>query len=113
DTATRLMCVLYQAEDGIRERNVTGVQTCALPILRDVRNIWRQANGRTGTQSTRELPSKAVIENIIKQLSGALFPMRLGPSNLHRSEERRVGKDRDSERMRSSRRYRENEGATL
>src|SRR5207249_5220330 len=23
----------YQAEDGIRARNVTGVQTCALPIL--------------------------------------------------------------------------------
>src|SRR5699024_6314459 len=29
-------CVLvffFQAEDGIRDRNVTGVQTCALPIL--------------------------------------------------------------------------------
>src|SRR5699024_11342905 len=25
---------LFQAEDGIRARNVTGVQTCALPILR-------------------------------------------------------------------------------
>src|SRR5699024_7118273 len=25
---------LFQAEDGIRDRNVTGVQTCALPILR-------------------------------------------------------------------------------
>src|SRR5699024_11250778 len=25
----------FQAEDGIRDRNVTGVQTCALPILRD------------------------------------------------------------------------------
>src|SRR5437868_15532542 len=33
------MCVnvkcffFFQAEDGIRDRNVTGVQTCALPIL--------------------------------------------------------------------------------
>src|SRR5438067_1836644 len=27
------VCVfLFQAEDGIRDRNVTGVQTCALPI---------------------------------------------------------------------------------
>src|SRR5207249_7091768 len=26
--------ILFQAEDGIRDRNVTGVQTCALPILR-------------------------------------------------------------------------------
>src|SRR5699024_4456590 len=25
--------VLFQAEDGIRDRNVTGVQTCALPIF--------------------------------------------------------------------------------
>src|SRR5699024_11272933 len=32
------MCIIFfyfffQAEDGIRDRNVTGVQTCALPIL--------------------------------------------------------------------------------
>src|SRR5699024_11442549 len=27
-----------QAEDGIRERNVTGVQTCALPISKDLVN---------------------------------------------------------------------------
>src|SRR5699024_11426565 len=28
-----LLCFFFQAEDGIRDRNVTGVQTCALPIL--------------------------------------------------------------------------------
>src|SRR5699024_11539358 len=28
---------LFQAEDGIRDRNVTGVQTCALPICRSPR----------------------------------------------------------------------------
>src|SRR5699024_11965385 len=27
-----LVCFFFQAEDGIRVRNVTGVQTCALPI---------------------------------------------------------------------------------
>src|SRR5207249_9000524 len=26
------LCFFFQAEDGIRDRNVTGVQTCALPI---------------------------------------------------------------------------------
>src|SRR5699024_11232055 len=26
----------FQAEDGIRDRNVTGVQTCALPILHGI-----------------------------------------------------------------------------
>src|SRR5699024_11433098 len=28
------LCI-YQAEDGIRDRNVTGVQTCALPIFEE------------------------------------------------------------------------------
>src|SRR5699024_11624988 len=35
-----ILCVFssfffFQAEDGIRDRNVTGVQTCALPILQE------------------------------------------------------------------------------
>src|SRR5699024_11702046 len=32
----------FQAEDGIRDRNVTGVQTCALPIF------YIYGNGRSG-----------------------------------------------------------------
>src|SRR5699024_11590272 len=32
-----LSALFLQAEDGIRARNVTGVQTCALPIFRDQR----------------------------------------------------------------------------
>src|SRR5699024_6816538 len=33
----------FQAEDGIRDRNVTGVQTCALPVLMDplFYSLWR------------------------------------------------------------------------
>src|SRR5699024_11599943 len=35
----------FQAEDGIRDRNVTGVQTCALPICRGSTQVgWEQAN---------------------------------------------------------------------
>ena len=37
-----LACVLLffvQAEDGIRDKLVTGVQTCALPILRFIAKI--------------------------------------------------------------------------
>src|SRR5699024_11947245 len=30
-----LFVFFFQAEDGIRDRNVTGVQTCALPILQE------------------------------------------------------------------------------
>src|SRR5699024_12034123 len=36
-----LICYLlffFQAEDGIRDRNVTGVQTCALPIFYLIQN---------------------------------------------------------------------------
>src|SRR5699024_12063303 len=29
---SRTSAIFFQAEDGIRDRNVTGVQTCALPI---------------------------------------------------------------------------------
>src|SRR2546430_4086242 len=33
----------FQAEDGIRDLTVTGVQTCALPILAEVRwAVWRE-----------------------------------------------------------------------
>src|SRR5256886_7267343 len=30
-----MMCFFFQAEDGIRDLTVTGVQTCALPICRN------------------------------------------------------------------------------
>src|SRR5699024_4534366 len=42
-----LYVFFFQAEDGIRDRNVTGVQTCALPIsfkIPDVRDWCGQFN---------------------------------------------------------------------
>src|SRR5699024_12043423 len=38
----------FQAEDGIRDRNVTGVQTCALPIL--ARSSPRFCSSRRGSE---------------------------------------------------------------
>ena len=32
----------FQAEDGIRDTSVTGVQTCALPIFLDRQAAWRE-----------------------------------------------------------------------
>src|SRR6266704_6134702 len=32
-SSSKCMAFFFQAEDGIRDRNVTGVQTCALPIF--------------------------------------------------------------------------------
>src|SRR5699024_8182206 len=36
----------FQAEDGIRDRNVTGVQTCALPILIRSQMLYPLSYGR-------------------------------------------------------------------
>src|SRR3712207_8917042 len=35
-TYRNILCVFFQAEDGIRDIGVTGVQTCALPISRRI-----------------------------------------------------------------------------
>src|SRR5207249_8018871 len=61
----------FQAEDGIRDRNVTGVQTCALPISATLRE--RAESGRINIKSTRFSTSSGTIQK--------------------RSEERRVGKE--------------------
>src|SRR5690625_6653400 len=43
------MLFFFQAEDGIRDGHVTGVQTCALPISR-----WARLRSQTGIQSPTE-----------------------------------------------------------
>src|SRR2546430_6072931 len=43
-------CFLFQAEDGIRDLTVTGVQTCALPIWRGAEDIGRELQGRADPQ---------------------------------------------------------------
>src|SRR5699024_11645643 len=45
DSLYSFMCFFFfQAEDGIRDRNVTGVQTCALPILKK----WKPMQANIG-----------------------------------------------------------------
>src|SRR5437868_8669576 len=58
----------FQAEDGIRDRNVTGVQTCALPIWisSSSRALFRasssgQAGSRTPLSTTISLEASAEI----------------------------------------------------
>src|SRR5699024_12067753 len=81
----------FQAEDGIRDRNVTGVQTCALPIFVD---------GRIKT-STLNIVIDYVQAN--DDTGNAYFGMDNieayeGWSEDLRSEERRVGKECRSRR---------------
>lgn len=49
--------------------------------LRTARRRWRDAHRRWDTGG-RELPSRELLACIVEQLTGALFPMRLGPPDL-------------------------------
>lgn len=64
--------------------------------LRAARDDWRTAHHRVGERG-RELPSPQAIEQMLEQLKGVLFPMRLGPPQLrHDSEDFYVGHTLDA-----------------
>src|SRR5699024_11357407 len=70
----------FQAEDGIRDRNVTGVQTCALPIF-DVavgvlRRVVELAQGRvTGAGVVPRI--RALLGDIVELLVDTDVPIGL------------------------------------
>ncbi len=55
--------------------------------LRAERERWRERQQRQKDVGGRELPSREVLQEIVTQLQGALFPMRLGPAQLHQETE--------------------------
>lgn len=55
--------------------------------LREARNEWRALRGRSREPGLRELPSREVLQHLISELCGALFPMRLGPQDLREETE--------------------------
>lgn len=55
--------------------------------LHDARSHWRETHGRFREFSGRELPSRSVMASVIESLSGALFPLRLGPDQLRQESE--------------------------
>src|SRR5699024_11451250 len=80
DSCRNLLCLFFfffQAEDGIRDRNVTGVQTCALPIC-----------GRSDAGKLR----MCVVDLLPGEGHAAAEEFR-GGCGVTRSEERRVGKE--------------------
>src|SRR5699024_11471145 len=91
------------AEDSIRDRNVTGVQTCALPISRDgTLNINNRIVDASDKVTNRRL-QHATIETIIKVETAKPRTVQhhtktitsarlLNLSKRSRSEERREGK---------------------
>src|SRR3989442_5230301 len=50
------MFFFFQAEDGIRDADVTGVQTCALPIYEEIEG-WCAPT--VGAKNEADLPAKA------------------------------------------------------
>src|SRR5437879_7684603 len=57
-TLTRYFFFFFQAEDGIRDTSVTGVQTCALPIL------VARARGQVGLERRRTPRQREAVERI-------------------------------------------------
>src|SRR5699024_11695373 len=92
----------FQAEDGIRDRNVTGVQTCALPILLHSEVGVPNPDGTADpeTQTTLVLPENSSVHfdlyspDVIHSfwIPAFGFKMDVIPGQDNRSEERRVGK---------------------
>src|SRR5699024_11788733 len=87
----------FQAEDGIRDRNVTGVQTCALPICYYFHHLKRCQKYRTQDSIFTSIRVDARI-NCIQYASHTTDKdndrkARKHQQNLLRSEERRVGKE--------------------
>src|SRR2546430_3593449 len=84
----------FQAEDGIRDLTVTGVQTCALPIL----SSGRPAGVQVPVAPVVEVGSTGDVLEDPLQSAPAAVPLDLpavAPQVEHpaRSEERRVGKE--------------------
>src|SRR5689334_24526004 len=73
----------FQAEDGIRDGTVTGVQTCALPIS--------SSEHQSGTERIAEVIAKQEFKkfNLVLNVQGD-EPLVAAAA---RSEERRVGKE--------------------
>ena len=55
--------------------------------LREAREDWRHRSSRDRDSGDREFPSPDRVREQLKLLRGALFPLRLGPSDLKREGE--------------------------
>src|SRR5205823_8337971 len=83
----------FQAENGIRDKLVTGVQTCALPI--SIRYNIRYGRWDANDAEVEEAASLAQIDGFIRMAPDG-YETEVGERGLKlsgRSEERRVGKE--------------------
>src|SRR2546430_9598924 len=81
----------FQAEDGIRDLTVTGVQTCALPICRTIARAIASSSTVTTSSTRRLMTSKASAPGCFTAMPSAM--VEEGAVIRRRSEERRVGEE--------------------
>src|SRR5436190_22184199 len=91
----------FQAEDGIRDHCVTGVQTCALPIL-----IWRTCGSLRADELLSEPQVRQIMEYYLavrmRRYGRTFQPTETSSHADRRSEERRVGKESRSREVREA-----------
>src|SRR5438552_8312030 len=90
------VCFFFQAEDGIRDDLVTGVQTCALPIWTPRRCVRNESVGAGSPDGSAPTGWSAWLGS--SSPSASTTPERGWTStstvgSCKRSEERRVGKE--------------------
>src|SRR5690606_40065904 len=84
----------FQAEDGIRDFHVTGVQTCALPILILISaGMFATAGAYAQTTPPAQNPPETTGETPMVAPPAAPSPQAPVEGENSRSEERRVGKE--------------------
>src|SRR3712207_8405537 len=91
-----MLCFFFQAEDGIRDIGVTGVQTCALPIYSRRCCIHAEARQLAHEPPTAELSAanrRRPDDGDSAPASRASRQPRSEFTTAIRSEERRVGKE--------------------
>src|SRR5256885_12280250 len=91
----QMLCVFFffQAEDGIRDYKVTGVQTCALPICVAHLDLGRAFDVRGEVARLAQLELLTRVRLGIEAADFLDLDVLAGVQQLHRSEERRVGKE--------------------
>src|SRR2546426_1478997 len=82
----------FQAEDGIRDYKVTGVQTCALPIFQDLARFLSDLGAKVQGVGTNTLTIEGGSALTAAACTVGLDHIEIG-SFIGRSEERRVGKE--------------------
>src|SRR5437867_10080844 len=84
----------FQAEDGIRDRTVTGVQTCALPIFGIDTIMLTGDNERTAREIGHSIGINKIFADVLPSEKVDIVEQIQNEGNSKkRSEERRVGKE--------------------